>query len=96
MPSNNKPVSRKELKQALATMKPAKKITITSGSASTRESFDSSQRRAGSMTSSGLPRTTPGGIVGATGRNVNPVYNESVKPAMKTLEKKNKNFRIGG
>jgi hypothetical protein len=85
-----------EMNKATEKLKEAPgKIKITSGSASTRESFDSSQRRAGSMTSSGLPRTTPGGIVGATGRNVNPIYNAPVK-APKTLEKKNKNFRIGG
>ena len=35
-----------------------KKIKISNVKVSTRENFDTSQRRAGSMTSSGLPRTT--------------------------------------
>ena len=88
-----------EMNKAVQKLKEAPRaIKIGAGSSSTRESFQSSQNRSGSMTSSGLPRTTPGGIVGPTGRNVNPVYNESAPPAMKTLPKKNKNIntKIGG
>lgn len=55
-----KPVSVSTTRRQLdAKLKEApKKIKIISGSASTRENFGTSQRRAGSMTSSGLPRTT--------------------------------------
>ena len=85
-----------EMNKAVQKMKEAPRaIKITSGSSSTRESFQSSQNRSGSMTSSGLPRTTPG-ISTQGGRNVNPVYREgSAAPA--TLPKpsargKAKNF----
>lgn len=59
-----------EMRKAMETMKEApRKIKITGGSASTRESFDVSQRRAGSMTQSGTPRTTA-----SDNKNVKPLY----------------------
>lgn len=72
MPMNNRPVTRKDLQQYTAQMKPMPKIT---GTASTRENFATSSRRAGSMTSSGLPRTTPG-ITGKNTSRVSKVYRQ--------------------
>lgn len=68
--ANNRPVTRKDLQQYTAQMKPMPRIT---GSASTRENFQTSQRRAGSMTSSGTPRTTPG-IDGKNASRVSKAY----------------------
>jgi hypothetical protein len=59
-----------EMRKAMQQMKPAQKpIKIISGSASTREPFETSQRRAGSMVSSGTPRTTT-----SDNKNVNKLY----------------------
>ena len=85
-----------EMNKAVQKLKEAPRaIKITSGSSSTRESFQTSSTRAGSMTSSGLPRTTAG--ISTTGAaRVNPIYREGMA-APKTLEKqspqaKAKNF----
>jgi len=67
-----------EMNKAVQKLKEAPRaIKITGGSVSTEENFSQSSRRAGSMTSSGLPRTTSG-IVGTGGKNVNPLYNAPV------------------
>jgi len=77
-----------EMNKATQQMKESPRaIKITSGSASTRESFDSSQKRAGSMTSSGTPRTS-GGISGSGGTKVNPLYKDGQNPPI-ILPKKN-------
>lgn len=76
-----------EMNKATQQMKEAPRaIKITSGSASTRESFDSSQKRAGSMTLSGTPRTSAG-ISGKGAVKVNPLYKDGMAPPA-TLPKK--------
>jgi hypothetical protein len=59
-----------EMRKATQQMKEAPRpIKIISGSASTREPFETSQRRSGSMISSGTPRTTA-----SDNKNVKPLY----------------------
>ena len=85
-----------EMNKAVQKFKEAPRaIKIGAGSSSTRESFQSSQNRSGSMTSSGLPRTS-GGISTQGSRNINPVYREGASAPI-TLPKpsargKAKNF----